>query len=200
MPQIYKTRTNPYLEKPRDRYQTLYSNKYGISAIIKYNQREDEDKSDLNALNEKSKEKLEKHFIEELKNYPKKSLEEILVNPQKEIKKPKEEYILNSKDNKLIFPFRYGSPSSHHINKKSKAFVFYVDPSALPQVEDGIVLGLYNHSTHSIYIANNLSKDEEEFVYYHEEYHSLHGKGEAQADQYAFERTGHSLYRESNYG
>lgn len=80
-----------------------------------------------------------------------------------------------------------------NINQKSKAKVIYVSPQELPSGVRWKVLGQYDPSTHTIYLANNLSPNAERFVYYHEEAHSLGIISESQADDYAASRTGYNL-------
>ena len=87
------------------------------------------------------------------------------------------------------------NPAKDKINSKSKAQVIYVSPDELPSGVGWKVLGQYDPRTHTIYIANNLSPDIEDFVYYHEEAHSLGIKSERLADDYAASKVGFSLGR-----
>lgn len=80
-----------------------------------------------------------------------------------------------------------------NINQKSKARVIYVSPQELPSGVEWKTLGQYDPSTHTIYIANNLSPNAERFVYYHEEAHSLGIMSESEADDYAASKTGYNL-------
>ncbi len=168
----------------------LYLEEYEINMIVKYN-------SETEKPNEKSG-GLES-ILEEIKT----KFEEKAEEQEKEKKTDLEEKL--KKDDKYVLPRIYKNEKSrrfyeyidylsekttaHHINQKSKAHVFYVDSSALPKN----VLGMYVPSMHSIYISNSLTPEEEKFVYYHEEYHSLHGAGEAQADNYAASIVGYDL-------
>lgn len=88
--------------------------------------------------------------------------------------------------------------SSKNINEKSKARVIYVSPQELPSGIGWKVLGQYDPSTHTIYLADNLSPNAERFVYYHEEAHSLGIMSESQADDYAASKTGYNL--RNSYG
>ena len=85
-----------------------------------------------------------------------------------------------------------------NINQKSKARVIYVSPQELPSGIGWKVLGQYDPLTHTIYMANNLSPNDERFVYYHEEAHSLGIMSESQADDYAASKTGYNL--RNSYG
>ncbi len=188
-------------EKPRNNYNvySVYLQEYQINITLKYPENENENKelenqeaqenykNNLEALIEKMKEKLEEQINKE-RNY-KSNLEE-------KLQENNEKYIIPSnyknKHNKKLYnylEYLISESTDHHINPQSKANVFYVNPSALPEN----VLGMYTPSTHTIYIANNLSKDVERFVYYHEEYHSIYGSGEDQADAYAAARVGYNL-------
>ena len=91
-------------------------------------------------------------------------------------------------------PLKYYG-SNNKVNKKSKAKVIYVSPQELPSGIGWKVLGQYNPLTHTISIANNLSPKDEEFVYYHEEAHSLGIISERQADDYAASKVGYNLGR-----
>ena len=91
-------------------------------------------------------------------------------------------------------PLKYYG-SNNKVNKKSKAKVIYVSPQELPSGIGWKVLGQYNPLTHTISIANNLSPKDEEFVYYHEEAHSLGIISERQADDYAAAKVGYNLGR-----
>ena len=83
----------------------------------------------------------------------------------------------------------------NNLNPKSKARVIYVSPEELPSGIGWKVLGQYNPSTHTIYIANNLSPNVEKFVYYHEEAHSIGIYDERLADNYAASKVGYDLGR-----
>ena len=114
----------------------------------------------------------------------------------------------NNKDNKKslddfinVSLMEYNRPSNRinkNINQKSKARVIYVSPQELPSGIGWKVLGQYDPLTHTIYMANNLSPNDERFVYYHEEAHSLGIMSESQADDYAASKTGYNL--RNSYG
>lgn len=89
--------------------------------------------------------------------------------------------------NKLI---SYAKKSKQK-NNEGYANVVYVSPEQLPSGNGWRALGMYDPSINTIYIANNLSPQEEKFVYYHEVAHSLGIRDEAEADNYAALRTGH---------
>jgi len=74
---------------------------------------------------------------------------------------------------------------------KSKAFVFYVLPSYPPSGNGWRTLGMYDPLIHAIYISNDLSPKETEFVYPHEVSHALGVTDESIADSYAISRTGY---------
>ncbi|VVB79006.1 Uncharacterised protein [uncultured archaeon] len=81
-------------------------------------------------------------------------------------------------------------------NKSSKsrdAKVHYVDSSSLPHGYGWKALGLYDPSTHTIYIADNLSPEVEKFVYWHEIAHSMGIYNEKRADDFAASKTGYRL-------
>jgi len=181
----------------------IYIKEYNINVVIRYplkeNENENEElenqgaqkdyKNNLEALIEKIKEKFEKQINKE-RNH-KSNLEEKLQENEKYILPNNYKNKLPNQDKKIYSYLAYLSSQTtgHHINPKSKAHIFYVNPSALPEN----VLGMYVQSSHTIYIANNLSYEEERFVYYHEEYHSIYGAGEDHADAYAFQKTGYNL-------
>ena len=122
---------------------------------------------------------------------PFEDLIKIVNDTDKDIKNSLEEFVNST----LI---GYDNFSSQNINEKSKAHVIYVSPNELPSGDGQKVLGQYDPSTHTIYIANNLSPDIEKFVYYHEEAHSLGVIDERLADDYAAAKTGYNLRR--SYG
>ena len=71
----------------------------------------------------------------------------------------------------------------------SGATLRYVSPNSLPAG----VLGMYEPTTHTITIANNLSGREELFVRKHESGHALGIIDETQTDAYAAGQTGYNL-------
>ena len=191
---------------------SAYLQEYKIEILIRYQIKEknqekqkenkrDETNSDLESLlkqiTEKFKEKIENKETQEKERYK-------IINPVdskiislEEKLKANRKYILpnsykNTNQNEKLYNYLTyiaSQSTNHHINQKSGAHVFYVPSSYLPQN----VLGMYVPDLHTIYIANDLSEKEKEFVYFHEEYHSIHGAGEQEADNYAFQRTGYNL-------
>ena len=142
----------------------------------------------MNKRNKKFNVSLESNLLEryEIRDPFEKLLEEIINETNHQIKdKILEKYIISYSDN--------------HKNQRSKADIIYVSPGELPSGIDWIALGTYNPSTHTIYIANNLSPDIEKFVYYHEEAHSLGIRSERLADDYAAAKVGYHLRRGFDY-
>ena len=174
--------------------------KYNINILIKYQLRENQEEK-----REEAESNLEDILKQVIKDFKEKSQaknerknEDIkIISLEEKLKeRDNEKYILPNKykpnkDNDLSNYFKYlvSQNTNHHINQKSGAHVFYVPSSYLPPN----VLGMYVPSTHTIYVANDLSEKDKEFVYFHEEYHSIHGAGEEEADNYAFQRTGYNL-------
>jgi hypothetical protein len=104
----------------------------------------------------------------------------------------------NKSDKKGPYKDNYKSKKFEEIDKnyhsgKGRADIIYVNPTELPNTAYSTVLGMYVPSTHTIYIANNLSPDVENFVYYHEIAHSYGIINERQADLYAEYKTGYSM-------
>ena len=52
---------------------------------------------------------------------------------------------------------------------------------------------MYDPATNTIYIANNLSQQETEFVYWHEVAHALGIRNEKMADDYAKSKVGYGI-------
>lgn len=52
---------------------------------------------------------------------------------------------------------------------------------------------MYDPSTHTIYIADNLPYNIERFVYHHEVGHALGIRNEQQADNYAASKVGYNI-------
>jgi hypothetical protein len=73
------------------------------------------------------------------------------------------------------------------------AVVREVSPSMLPSGIGWRALGMYDPSTHTIYLSNDLSGAEKEFVYWHEVAHSRGIIDERMADSYAQGKTGYSM-------
>ena len=98
------------------------------------------------------------------------------------------------KENEIYYPdFKKEDFKSGITDSKSGAKVVYVSPSELPSSFKGKVLGIYIPSQHTIYIANNLSEYQRNFVYHHEVAHALGIKDEVQADNYAASRVGYHI-------
>lgn len=135
------------------------------------------------------------------------NLEEKLKEQEKS-KTTLEEIALNEK-NITEFPY---NPEDHYINDKYKiteiypitnnqrdldqssgASVRYVSPSQLPSGYGWKALGMYDPSTHTIYIADNLPPDIERFVYHHEVAHAKGIRNESQADAYASSVVGYNI-------
>jgi hypothetical protein len=86
-----------------------------------------------------------------------------------------------------------------NIDPVSGARVKNVMPYELPSGQGWKALGMYDPSTHTIYIANNLSYREREFVYHHEVAHALGVSNEAQADNYAQSKVGYMIPGRERY-
>ncbi len=82
---------------------------------------------------------------------------------------------------------------SNTIDPSSGASIIYVSPSQLPSGQGWKVLSMYDPSTHTIYIANNLSPQTERFVYHHEVAHANGIRNESQADAYASSIVGYNI-------
>ena len=72
----------------------------------------------------------------------------------------------------------------------SDAEIIEVSPSQLPEG----VLGLYHPTSHTIYIANNISEYEKQFVRRHESGHALGLINEQKTDAYALSKTGYNPF------
>ena len=134
---------------------------------------------------------LEKYLI---KDHFEELLENIINKKDDHAKESLDHFI----ESTLIEQRIYFNRINKNINPKSKAKVIYVSPQELPSGIGWKVLGQYDASTHTIYLANNLSPNTERFVYYHEEAHSLGIMSESQADDYAASKTGYNL--RNSYG
>jgi len=86
------------------------------------------------------------------------------------------------------------------LENKTDARVLYVDPKSLPVDPRTRTLGLYDPNNHTIYIANNLSPREENFVYHHEQAHAKGIYNEDMADQYAASIVGYNLREKHKSG
>lgn len=171
----------------------FYSEKHDINILIQYGQKDEEKNKE-----ETKKESLLESILEEIKKQLEKStLSQNILSLEELIKKPIE--IPPVSKNNIINAYEtlrnYPSSSSLPVNSDpaSGAAVYYVSPSQLPSGEGWRALGLYNPSTHTIYIANNLSSRDERFVYHHEVAHALGKYDEAEADAYATSKVGYSL-------
>jgi hypothetical protein len=85
--------------------------------------------------------------------------------------------------------------SNFGVNTVSGATVINVPGEFMPKRDNGRVLGLYNTLTHTIYISNDETKEVRDFVYYHEEAHSLGEYDEEKADEYAERKLGSNPLR-----
>jgi hypothetical protein len=89
--------------------------------------------------------------------------------------------------------------TNSNIDPTSGARVVNVMPYELPSSPNSKVLGMYDPNTHTIYIANNLSQKDREFVYHHEVAHALGERDETRADNYAQSKTGYMLPGRERY-
>jgi len=85
--------------------------------------------------------------------------------------------------------------SNFGVNPVSGATVINVPGEFMPKRDNGRVLGLYNTLTHTIYISNDETQEVRDFVYYHEEAHSLGEYDEDKADEYAERKLGSNPLR-----
>lgn len=148
----------------------IHSGSYNLDVLIEHVQKDDSLPASLEKLVEQipqSSDKKEK-YIEKFP-YPKNNII------------PRAEFL------------KYLKPAQQNQNRdpKSKAFVFYVPPSYLPSGNGWRALGMYDPLIHAIYISNDLSPKETEFVYPHEVSHALGVTDESIADSYAISRTGY---------
>ncbi|MDO8460752.1 MAG: hypothetical protein Q7S74_06600 [Nanoarchaeota archaeon] len=132
------------------------------------------------------------HFLPPLKTNDTKrenhkELSDIVESPLKIA--TKDSYKLKYNSQKEACPIRKNQKN----NSREPAQVIRISPSELPKVSRGLVLGMYDPRTHTIYIANNLSSYVEKFVYHHEVAHSLGINSERAADAYAAARVGYNL-------
>lgn len=178
-------------------YETIYSKEYELHILIKYpNKKEQEKHNEKNKKRENTRNKNLEIVLNQIKKF-KENIPKYQVRSKSNLEnKLKEKYISpknynpkpSSKDQELknyASHMAYNS-TSHHINPRSGAHVFYVPSSYLPPN----VLGMYVPALHTYYVASDLPENLKKFVYYHEEWHSLYGEGEAQADAYAEQKTG----------
>lgn len=169
-------------------YNSIYSGKYNIHILSRYPKKDDEkdggeideNESPLESLIEQSEDEIEEKLESEKQDSKIISLENVL----KQNKKIGYKNSLNS-----YLSYLNSRSYSSHKDPLTGAQIFYVSPSYLPKN----VLGMYVPSTHTIYIANNLSEREERFVYYHELAHAKGIRNENQADAYAASIIGYNL-------
>ena len=128
----------------------------------------------------------------------------VIKDPFEDFEKTIDKSLINSTEKKggleefiestlIKYRFSLNLKSKSNENPRSRARVIYVSPDELPSGIGWKVLGQYDSSNHTIYIANNLSPSTEEFVYYHEEAHSIGIYDEDQADNYAAAKVGYNL-------
>lgn len=95
----------------------------------------------------------------------------------------------------LTYIFQTNSPyisqTTQDLDKdyQSGARLLKVSPNQLPSG----ALGMYDPSTHTIYIANDLSSYEDLFVRSHESAHALGARDEFKTDAHASSNTGYNL-------
>jgi len=128
----------------------------------------------------------------ECKNKKENPLEEIVLKDKKENivnpYRPQISYLKDPYEQKQIY-----SKQGSNIDPISGATVHYVSPSQLPSGYGWKALGMYDPSTHTIYIADNLPYNIERFVYHHEVSHALGTRNEQQADNYASSKVGYNI-------
>jgi len=190
-------------KKKNSKNHTYYSNKKEIYILTKYPLKNKD--RELKGYYEKNLESLleiEEQIEEELEELGvlrESVLEKLLHKPFSD-----EKYITpkDYRNNKIIYlnlhkPQEYLRSNQQNIylnvNSKSGVSIFYVPPYTLPHGEGWRALGMYDPSTHSIYIANDLTSYEERFVYHHEIAHALGIRDENLADQYAASKVGYNL-------
>ncbi len=183
-----KERKNSRIEKIKEgTYKLNFS--YGIAVLY-----------DFNKEKEKRGEDYEVSALEKIVKTVEKDIEE-KVEKLRELANSSLEEIVDKKDNKREDNFKnyndyfYAGENTGHVNAESGAPVFYVDPSFMPQIPGGRVLGLYDPKIHAIYISNDLTESERRFVYLHEEAHAIGIYDEGEADNYAAARVGFNLRR-----
>ena len=171
----------------------FYSEKYNVSILIQYNQKDEKENEE-----ETEKESPLESILEEIKKqFEEKQTPQNIISLEELIKKPNDTPL--TPKNNIINAYEtlrnYSNSISPPINSDpiSGAAVYYVSPSQLPSGDGWRALGLYNPSTHTIYIANNLSPKDERFVYHHEVAHALGVYDEAKADAYASSKVGYGL-------
>ena len=172
-----------------------YLVKSRIEIIVKYESRE--------FIEEKEKEieRAGESYLETLVNTEEKEGNIIdigeFVKLDKSKSEKKERYIgaKNNYDSKIIpyKKFKNYSNAGGHRDSKSGAYVFYVPSHALPSGNGWRALGMYDPKTHSIYVANDLSSRDKEFVYHHEVAHALGEMDEDRCDNYAAVQTGYRM-------
>ncbi len=124
-------------------------------------------------------------------------IEEILKNIKKSSKDKLEKIIshhiqnIEDRGNNLLSESR--ASLGKYSFENGHAVVREVSPSMLPSGIGWRALGMYDPSTHTIYISNDLSGAEKEFVYWHEIAHSRGIIDERMADSYAQGKTGYKM-------
>ena len=147
----------------------------------------------IQQVNEEQETNLEER-LEEQESLEEITLEEIALNDKNKIIEfpynPEGHYTKNKYSRTKIYPIN----NNHGITDQSSgASVRYVSPSQLPSGPGWKALGMYDPSTHTIYIANNLPPHIESFVYHHEVAHAKGIRNESQADAYASSRVGYNI-------
>ncbi len=185
----------PY-NNPKNKYSEMqtydfYSEKHNVSILIQYNKEDkDEEEIEKESLLESIIKKIKKQLEESLVPKNTISLEELIKKPDKIPFAPNNN-IINAYETLQNYPNSRSALTN--ADPISGAAVHYVSSSQLPSGDGWRALGLYNPSTHTIYIANNLSPKDERFVYHHEVAHALGIYDESKADAYAASKVGYSL-------
>lgn len=188
-------------KKPRKKLYPIYLDPFNLAKISSYLQKQNRKSNEVVNILIKS---LSISISIQIQNNNPNSLEDRLQEEKKQEEVTLEE---NVKENIIEFPYQ---PEDSYIKNKyqrteiyqfgnnttdnsSGAAVRYVSPSQLPSGPGWKALGMYDPSTHTIYIANNLSPEIERFVYHHEVAHAKGIRNEQQADSYASSIVGYNI-------
>ncbi len=185
-----------------DNYLSIYLKQYKIQVLVinynKNNKKEEQENRNkknrlesiidniLKDLEGKKEQNSTNNNLENLISDSRPSIEKYPPNKHQSV--PEINQIKPNKIQKIRYIKDYPKTyNGTHVNEKSGARVFYVPSSDLPRN----VLGMYVPAEHTIYISQDLSPKTQEFVYKHEEWHSIYGAGEDEADDYAERETGY---------